>query len=108
VFDSALAQQHNNQAAVQQGIGNMDHLIQLQKETKSLETELWETPDHFSSMSLHFGEVEAQHEEHMFEIFKAVTKKGTGLQLTYIPIRGQSWIFIWDHCIRSQGTNFAH
>lgn len=110
VFDSALAQQHNNQAAVQQGIGNMDHLIQPQKQTKSLETELWETPEHFSSMSLHFGEVEAQHEEHMMTVWnlQSSDKKGTGLQLTYIPIRGQSWIFIWDHCIRSQGTNFAH
>ncbi len=68
MFDSALAQQHNNQAAVQQGIGNMDHLIQLQKQTKSLETELWETPERFSSMSLHFGEVEAQHEEHMMTV----------------------------------------
>jgi hypothetical protein len=68
VFDSALAQQHNNQAAVQQGIGNMDHLIQLQKQTKSLETELWEMPEHFSSMSLHFGELEAQHEEHMMTV----------------------------------------
>ncbi len=48
MFDSALAQQHNNQAAVQQSIGNMDHLIQLQKQTKSMETELWDTPEHFS------------------------------------------------------------
>ncbi|CAK9268744.1 unnamed protein product [Sphagnum jensenii] len=67
-LQSALAQQHNNQAAVQQGIGNMDHLIQLQKQSKSLETEVWETPEHFSSMSLHFGELEAQHEEHMMTV----------------------------------------
>jgi hypothetical protein len=68
VFDSARAQQHNNQAAAKQGIGNMDNLTQLQKQTKSLETELWDMPEHFSSMSLDFGEVKAQHEEHMMTV----------------------------------------
>jgi hypothetical protein len=63
VLNSAIAQQHNGQDAVQQGIGNVDQLIELQKRTKSLETELRDMQDRYSSMSLRFAEVEAQREE---------------------------------------------
>ncbi|CAK9277643.1 unnamed protein product [Sphagnum jensenii] len=63
VSNSAIAQQHNGQDAVQQGIGNVDQPIELQKRTKSLEVELRDMQDHYSSMSLRFAEVEAQREE---------------------------------------------
>ncbi|CAK9190150.1 unnamed protein product [Sphagnum troendelagicum] len=62
-LQSAIAQQHNGQDAVQQGIGNVDQLIELQKWTKSLEAELRDMQDRYSSMSLRFAEVEAQREE---------------------------------------------
>lgn len=62
-LQSAIAQQHNGQDAVQQGIGNVDQLIELQKRTKSLEAELRDMQDRYSSMSLRFAEVEAQREE---------------------------------------------
>ncbi|CAM6053248.1 unnamed protein product [Sphagnum tenellum] len=62
-LQSAIAQQHNGQDAVEQGIGNVDQLIELQKRTKSLEAELRDTQDRYSSMSLRFAEVEAQREE---------------------------------------------
>ncbi|CAM5999825.1 unnamed protein product [Sphagnum balticum] len=45
------------------GIGNVDQLIELQKRTKSLEAELRDMQDRYSSMSLRFAEVEAQREE---------------------------------------------
>ncbi|CAM6024969.1 unnamed protein product [Sphagnum balticum] len=48
---------------MQQGIGNVDQLIELQKRTKSLEAELRDMQDRYSSMSLRFAEVEAQREE---------------------------------------------
>ncbi|CAM6044446.1 unnamed protein product [Sphagnum compactum] len=62
-LQSAIAQQHNGQDAVQQGIGNVDQLIELQKRTKCLEAELRDMQDRYSSMSLRFAEVEAQREE---------------------------------------------
>ncbi|KAH9554855.1 hypothetical protein CY35_08G084800 [Sphagnum magellanicum] len=62
-LQSAIAQQHNGQDAVQQGIGNVDQLIELQKRTKSLEAELRDMQDRYSSMSLRFAKVEAQCEE---------------------------------------------
>jgi len=58
-----IAQQDNGQDAVQQDIGNVDQLIELQKRTKSLEAELRDMQDRYSSMSLRFAEVEAQREE---------------------------------------------
>ncbi|KAH9554876.1 hypothetical protein CY35_08G086100 [Sphagnum magellanicum] len=62
-LQSAIAQQDNGQDAVQQDIGNVDQLIELQKRTKSLEAELRDMQDRYSSMSLRFAEVEAQREE---------------------------------------------
>ncbi|CAK9259996.1 unnamed protein product, partial [Sphagnum jensenii] len=62
-LQSAIAQQHNGQDEVQQGIGNVDQLIELQKRTKSLEAELRDMQDRYSSKSLRFAEVEAQREE---------------------------------------------
>jgi len=63
VWNSTIAQQHSGQDAVQQGIGNVDQLIELKKRTKFLEAELRDMQDRYSRMSLRFAEVEAQREE---------------------------------------------
>ncbi len=111
VSNSAIAQQHNGQDAVQQGIGNMDQLMELQKRTKSLEAELRDMQDRYSSMSLRFAEVEAQHEELVMVVrnlrnTRRWQREGED-SIDKYTIRG-SWIKVWDHGICFTPWQLSH